>query len=419
MDEKTQADKMALREFLEDISCLDELLPWTEKNFNPFEVLGISKLEVQHSNLLGWMLDPKENHGFGDAFFKGILPCILEHDSAGKYDAFQLPSMDTHSFTVKREWNSIDILLQSSKERTVIAIENKIDFSEHDDQLNRYRKTLEKEYPDYHHVFVFLTPDGTEPSDPENWTVLTYKDVLNVLLNGIPDGIQLQPDVERMMEQYIDILRRDIVVDEELIKTCYEIYSNHKDAVGRINHHRSCCAKEKSSETVEDKELIDTYRKHKKAVELINKYRYYRVDKIIYETLAGMGKEGLIVYQDKWKKCFRTETLDRLLPETDETNIKCYGSNYVISVKEKDNKIYGSLRLYKDKIKDTSKQNMKKIESKRKPNAKQKEIFVTRDYSLPKPDAENWDEEVRKMVGEIVIDLIKEEENLLKPLLKQ
>ena len=40
----------ALKKFLLDIDCLNELLPWTGK-FNLFDVLRISRTEIRHSNI--------------------------------------------------------------------------------------------------------------------------------------------------------------------------------------------------------------------------------------------------------------------------------------------------------------------------------------------------------------------------------
>lgn len=65
MSEKEFTDEQILQNFLLDIQCLDELLPWTNK-FNLFDVLKISRLEIRHSNVLAWLLETNENHGFGD-----------------------------------------------------------------------------------------------------------------------------------------------------------------------------------------------------------------------------------------------------------------------------------------------------------------------------------------------------------------
>ena len=144
------SDEEALQNFLLDIDCLDELLPWT-KRFNLFDILKISRTEIRHSNMLGWLLNPNENHGLGDALLKSILQDVVRADSS-RYDVFETLLMDLYSFSVYREWKNIDLLLISSTERCAIAIENKIGSHEHDNQLARYRKTLESDYPQYRKI---------------------------------------------------------------------------------------------------------------------------------------------------------------------------------------------------------------------------------------------------------------------------
>jgi hypothetical protein len=379
------ASKVVLREFLKDISCLDELLPWTEK-FNLFDVLKISRAEIRHSNMLGWLLDPSENHGLGDAFLKGILQCLIERDTEDKYDVFKILLMDLYGFTVTREWRNIDILLVSGDEKIVIAVENKVGTSEHDDQLNRYRKILEEEYLDYHKVLIYLTPDGEEPSDPENWTVLTYGDVWNVL-NGILENTQLSSDVELMIRNYVDILRRDIVEDRELTEICDKIYRKHQKALDLIYEHRTNWKN--------------------------------RVEQIIRETLKDMAKDGNLIYKEGWNINFRTEILDKLLPEESD-KITSWGACYWIEVHEKDKRICGYLALYKSKIiSETSVQNMQKIIAKLRPNDKREEfgrkiVLATDGYELPELDADDWDNIVRLQVTEAVNCLLKKEKETLK-----
>ena len=117
------SDEEALQNFLLDIDCLDELLPWT-KRFNLFDVLKISRMEIRHSNMLAWLLNPNENHGFGDAFLKAIIQIVVQNDDNGRYDILETLLMDFYSFVVYREWKNIDILLVSDAEKFLIAIEN-------------------------------------------------------------------------------------------------------------------------------------------------------------------------------------------------------------------------------------------------------------------------------------------------------
>jgi hypothetical protein len=335
--------------------------------------------------MLGWMLNPSENHGLGDAFLKGILQSIIERDAEDKYDVFKILLMDLYGFTVAREWRNIDILLVSEDEKMVIAVENKVGTSEHDDQLNRYRNILEQEYPDYKRIFVFLTPDGDNPSDPKNWSVLTYNDVLNVL-NGILDRMRLNPDVELMIKNYVDILRRDIVEDKELAEICDKIY-----------------------------------KKHQKALDLIFEYRMDgrgQVSEIVREILKEEADKGRILYQDGWNLNFRTEILNRLLPEPSE-KITTWGAYYWFKIDNRGESFWGYLEVFMGKVPESSAENMEKMISKLKPKDTNsgsvgcKKLITTKKYTIPELDEENWDSKVRAKVRE-AIDWMLEKERVLQ-----
>lgn len=111
-DGSALTDEEVLQNFLLDIDCLDELVPWT-KRFNLFDVLKISRTEIRHSNILGWLLTPNENHGLGDAFLRAIIQCVVQEDDNGRYNILDTLLMDFYSFAVYREWKYIDLLLVS------------------------------------------------------------------------------------------------------------------------------------------------------------------------------------------------------------------------------------------------------------------------------------------------------------------
>lgn len=293
MNKNVQTDEQALQNFLLDIQCLDELLPWTGK-FNLFDVLKISRTEIRHSNVLGWLLDPNENHGFGDAFLKGMFQRIVENDTEGKYDIFGVLLSDMYSFIVRREWNNIDILLTSSDEKIVLAIENKVGSQEHSNQLSRYSKIIEKKYPNFNRIYIYLTPEGGEPKDVENWDILSYKDIVEVL-EDIMNRIKLQPDVSVMVNNYIKVIRRNILEDQQLIEICNKIYNKHKRALDLIFEHRD---DEKS-----------------------------QMKRVITDTLNELGEEGKIIYGEK-EMVFRTEKMDELLPPLDKPE-SSWDSNYI------------------------------------------------------------------------------------------
>ena len=97
--------------------------------FNFFEAIGAQRREVRHSDFLAFLLNPKGNHGLGDAFLRRFLKHALK-------TSFNYP--ESSDFQIERETRNIDIFLHDDKSHLAVIIENKIDSDEHDNQLERY-----------------------------------------------------------------------------------------------------------------------------------------------------------------------------------------------------------------------------------------------------------------------------------------
>ena len=277
----------ALKEFLLDIECLDPLAEWTSK-FNLFDILKITRTEIRHSNMLSWLLNPSENHGLSDSIIRGFIQYVTT-TFPENIDVFDTLLMDCHDFTIQREWRNIDILAVSSNEKFVLCIENKIDSGEHDNQLNRYRKIVEDTYPDYGKMYIFLSPEGVEASEPDYWCSMSYQDVLGIIENA-RRKTKLLPDVELLINNYIDAIRRDIVGDERLVQICAEIYAKHKKALDLIFEN-----------------------KPDRALEVANILKSWAIEK----TESG----EIEVVLDKCSKSFirfKTKTMSEILPDSKE-----------------------------------------------------------------------------------------------------
>ena len=74
-----------------------------------------------------------------------------------------------------------------------------------------------------------LSPKGKRASDPENWDSLSYAGVLEIIENLPMESCD--PDAAVLIRHYANMLRRDIVGDEELKKLCQQIYVKHKTAL--------------------------------------------------------------------------------------------------------------------------------------------------------------------------------------------
>ena len=386
----TDADEAALRDFLLDEDCLEKLLPWTGK-FNIFDVLKISRTEIRHSNMLGWLLDPNENHGLGDKFLKALFKIVLNNST--KFSAFDMLLLDYYSFFVYREWKNIDILLVSKEEKFIIAIENKVGSHEHSDQLNRYRTILEKEYESYKRIYLYLTPDGEESSDPQNWNVLTYQDLVDEL-EQITENIELLPDAELMIKNYIDIIRRDIVEDQKLIDICNKIYEKHKRALDLIYENKT------DNKTIITDIFLDALRK--------------------YEN------EGILQIEESTVSnsiiAFSTQEMDNFLP-VDEKNINSWGTNTIY-------RYYIQMRHYPDitakfelggcHFHKAYADAVDKITHILKPNDNRETYQYKRLYSTKKykVDEDYIEDSCQKIVDAIVKDLMKMQSNVIEEMKK-
>lgn len=204
-----------------DLGCLKPLIKWIGE-FNLFDILKITRTEIRHSNMLAWLLNPNENHGLDSSIIKGYI------------QQFEPSLMDYSDFLILREWNHIDILAVSSKDKFVLCIENKVDSYEHSDQLKRYQTSVERAYPDYTYLFVLLSPYGYEASESD-WYSMAYQDVLKIIEDACKSKEDLlQPEAKLFIKNYVETIRRHIVGDKKLQETCLSIYKKHQKALDLI-----------------------------------------------------------------------------------------------------------------------------------------------------------------------------------------
>ena len=217
-----------------DLERLETLLA----EFNIFEALGAVRQELRHSDYLAFILDPTQNHGLGDAFLKHLLKHVLARVIDPPLNAVEIDVADMRSAVVRREWRHIDILIHDPANRLVCAMENKIDSGERSGQLHRYRECVVSEFPDHRAVFLFLTPEGDQPSD-DAYISVSYGEIAWLI-----DAVQqtyastLGADVRTLMRHYTSMLRRHIVSESEIAKLCRQIYRRHKQALDLIFEYR-------------------------------------------------------------------------------------------------------------------------------------------------------------------------------------
>jgi hypothetical protein len=231
-------DRQALEQLVmdQDLEELENLLD----EFNIFEVLGAVRVELRHSEFLAYLMNPQQSHGLGDDFVKKFLQRVI----VGA-DQFVLPVStididfwDLEDIEVRREWKNIDILILSFKYKFVVVIENKVFSSEHSDQLSKYRKVAENQFPGWKILYIFLTREGDQPSD-DAYIPISYELVAELIDTTIETKkTVIGPDIFTLVNHYAVMLRRHILSNSETQKLARKIFKRHQKALEYIYEYK-------------------------------------------------------------------------------------------------------------------------------------------------------------------------------------
>lgn len=221
-----------------DLKRLDDLIG----EFNLFDVLQIGHLELQHSWLIAWLLDPAGSHGLGDAFPRAFL---AQATAVAEERGIPIPSPSdgvAWGFTdveIARERHNIDILVLSETESLACIIENKIFSDEIPGQLRWYLETVRATYSRLTPFPIFLTPDGRKPlteRDQADYVPLGYAqvaDIIDKVLQAHGSDVGTAP--RSFLEQYARLLRRFILTTpSDIDELAFRLYLEHRDAVDHI-----------------------------------------------------------------------------------------------------------------------------------------------------------------------------------------
>lgn len=212
---------------------------------NILEIIGMGSQEIKHSKILGWLMS--SNHEIQDYFFMNFLKHAISFTEKQEYgfDTDKIKVLKEYiyilpqkNFIVKFEYKNIDILVIDETNKFVFVIENKVGAQESKEQLAKYREIAVKDYSSYERFGIFLTTDGSLPNESSEGNVenlafyLTawYTDIYSILKNILEkDNITLANETRLVIENYMDLLlRRDIVENEKIKKICEKIWSNEE-----------------------------------------------------------------------------------------------------------------------------------------------------------------------------------------------
>ena len=179
-------ENIDLEAALDRLMADEDLMTLCELQCTGDEVLDVISLsENQHSDILGWLLDPREGHGQGDQILRDLLTAAsmkaasmesgLDGRGATKrfFSAWSPSRIRTTGFGsafYARELgmkasDRVDLFVIDPQNKFILLIENKAGAGHNEEQLKRYRKSFEETVAknshlrDYDHVFIALDRD--------------------------------------------------------------------------------------------------------------------------------------------------------------------------------------------------------------------------------------------------------------------
>jgi hypothetical protein len=209
-------------------------------SFNTLKILKLENHEIRHSNVLAWLLSPKENHILRDYFLRKVMEHLILIDENSNNSQFETVGdilnhslMDSHVYReVKTNRNRfIDLLIVNQQLKTVFLIENKFYSTESKNQLDDYLDFIEQTFKEFIVIPIYLTLDGEEPSN-QQYFILTYErieSILDTVLMLYKE--QLSDDVYKFIEHYDKLLKEKFYPNQDQIQLAINIYRNHKQTI--------------------------------------------------------------------------------------------------------------------------------------------------------------------------------------------
>jgi hypothetical protein len=221
-----------------DLDQLDAYL----NRFNPIRIMRMEGMELRHSNILAWLLDPLESHGLGDRFLKAFVSEALRGESSkGSPTALDITQADLQDIEVRREWLHIDIFLLSRRNNWAFIIENKFHASQSKGQLAKYikkaRSAFAAEEGELDIRGIFLTLHDEEPED-SRYATIGYDAICDLLSRSMQaEGQALGQEVRVFLAHYIEIIKEAADMSDEHKKfeqLARSLYRQHRKVLDFI-----------------------------------------------------------------------------------------------------------------------------------------------------------------------------------------
>jgi hypothetical protein len=219
------------------VNNYEKSLRVTGNGFSFIQALRLESDEVRfHTRLIGYLLDPNEEHFQGDKFMKLFFEAVgIEEDPKGF-------TVKIEKHVGKKDWENveggrIDLLISNSSKKIAFVVEVKIYAAEQEMQLQRYYNYLNRFYGNISSKVYYLTLQGDQSFNDKKFNKyqpISFKDHMLKWIESCRLASIDQPVIRESLTQYIANIKRltnqnpDKIMDNELISLVTDNESNLK-----------------------------------------------------------------------------------------------------------------------------------------------------------------------------------------------
>lgn len=209
--------------------------------FNPIKVMKMEHMEIRHSAILAWLLDPNESHGFGDKFLKAFLSEAFKgQDPSLKPNAIDIVQSDLSDMQVRCEWQNIDIFLCCPTNKWALIVENKYYSKQSEGQLRKYREKVRNLYKDFDIRGILLTLYDEKPKD-KHFVPIKYENLIEPFKHIISqENDQTSSEILIFLKHYLEVIMEATNTSEkhnEMKELAKQLYREHYKTLNFITEH--------------------------------------------------------------------------------------------------------------------------------------------------------------------------------------
>ena len=191
---------------------------------------GKKSYETRYSRMLRWLLDPNENHHFGNKFAKALIKKEINISQQSSVEKDEEIFIDKETINnnqknvtgaITEALANIDVLYFNEDDKETITIELKMKSEDHLSpnelhQLDKYHTVVNKKYEKYNNYFYYITIDGSKPKmnckSIDKWVVKSYSDIIEILTELIKYSDDW--DIIKIIKDFINDMK--FIVNNEL-----------------------------------------------------------------------------------------------------------------------------------------------------------------------------------------------------------